>query len=368
MATAKIPTYKYFFTDLLTNTAMGSLPLGNVQYQNTLSGPGQFSAEVDLRDPRFTKKITLSDVVIPQRTAYWIDRNGLLVSGGIVWDDNYDSSTKKYTMSGATFDSFADVQLIDSLLTYLNLDLCTIAIRLWNALQARPNANIGLTIPAEGSALSGTLDNEAWDPTTLTSFGSAISSLSQQQPGFDYYIDVGYNTDGTPGKTLVLGSPYVGNPTGQLTLRYPGNIKSYTWPTTGSQAPNDVFGAGGGISAGGVYTRYTNQSRLDAGYPRVQGTVSFKNVFDQTKLTSLVNAYGAAVSPGVTTPTITLAPNRPDTPIGSIKTGDRCRVVIEADERFPQGMDTYMRVQSINVTPASAGQLENATLTLSQAV
>lgn len=368
MRTVTPPTYKYFFTDLLTNTYLGSLPLVSAQYQNALSSVGQFSASVDLKDPRFRKKITLTDVIIPQRTAYWVDRNGILVSGGIVWDDTYDSETKVYGITGATFDSYADTQIIDQVLAYTNLDLCTIAIRLWNLLQSRAYANIGLAIPAEGSSLSGMLGNENFDPTQLTTYGSAISGLSQQQPGFDYYVDVGYNTDGTPGKTLIMGSPYVGNPTGQLSFRYPGNISKYTWPTSGSQAPNDVFGNGGGVSTSGFFTKYTNQGRLNAGYPLQQGTVSFKSVFDQTKLTNLINAYGTAVSSGVTTPLLTLAPNRPDTPIGSFKAGDRARIVIEPDERFPNGLDTYMRVSTVNVATASAGNVETATVTLSQAV
>lgn len=368
MAPPAPPVYKYFFTDLLTNTSLGTLPMYNVQFGSALSSVASFSAAINLSDERFRKKITLSDVIIPQRTAYWIDRNGVLVSGGIVWDDDYDSSTKIYTIAGSTFDSYADFNIIDKVLAYTNLDLCTIAIRLWNDLQSRASANIGLTIPAEGSALSGTTDSENFDPTQLTTYGSAISSMSQQQPGFDYLVDVGYDVNGAPTKTLLLGSPFLGNARGQLTFRYPGNILSYKWPTYGSQSPNDIYGNGGGVSTGGFFTKYTNQSRLNAGYPLQQGTVSYKNVFDQQKLTNLINGYGTAVSSGVTAPTLTLSPNRADTPVGSFDAGDRARIVIEPDERFPNGLDTYMRVATTNVQPASAGQVETVTVTLTQAV
>lgn len=364
-------TYTVFFTDLLTNSLLGTLPFANVSATSALSTPGMFSADLNLADERVRGMMDLASMIQPQRTAYWVDRNGLLVAGGIVWDDAYDSSTRVYTITGATFDSYADHAVINQVLIYTNTDLCSIAIGLWNHLQGGVDgSNIGLTIPATGSVLSGSTSTEEWDPTTQTKYGSAIQTLSQQSPGFDYYVSVSYDTNGNPTKNLVLGGPYVGAPSSStgLVFRRPGNVLNYKWPRFGSQSPNRLYGMGGGIGVGSLLSQYTNESMISAGYPIVADTLQTKDVFDQTTLDRTIQAYGKAVSNGVTTPTLVLNPDLTDVPLGSFNVGDPCRVVFEPDEYFANGLDTYMRISSITFNPTQAGTEENIVLTLSQAV
>lgn len=364
-------TYKYFFTDVMTGNYLGTLPLVNVAATVALSATGSFSADLNLADERFRAAANLSSLIIPGRTAYWVDRNGYIVSGGIVWDDNYDSSTRTYQLTGSTWDSYADHVVIDQALKYTSVDLCSIAIDLWNHAQGGVDgSNVGVVIPATGSVLSGTLDTESYDPSTMTKYGSAIQQLSKLSPGFDYYISTQYASGMVPQAKLVLGGPYVGAPTSTsgLVFRKPGNVQNYKWPRFGSQSPNRVYGVGGGIGQGALQSQYTNQSMVNAGYPITSDVIQYKDIFDQPTLDSVVAAYGLAVSNGVVTPTIQLNPDDPSVPAGSFNVGDACRVVIEPDEYFANGIDTYMRVSSITINPSQAGQEENIVLTLSQAV
>lgn len=363
-------TYTYYFSDTLTGAMLGQLPLEGVTLQRALSAVGSFSATVNLADERLRQNVDVAGITQPGRASYWVDRDGALISGGVLWDREYDSASRSLSLTGATFDSYADHRINRALLLYTDLDLCTVIIGLWGALQSSVGGDINMVLPTVGSVLSGQHTTVEYDPGQQSTFGSMIQQLSQGSPGVDYYVHTFYDTDMSFGKRLVLGSPYVGSPAAHtgLVFRRPGGIQDYKWPEYGSQSPNSVYAQGAGSGADMLQSQYVDASVLAAGNPLLEETVAFKDVFTQGKLDTLINAYGKAKSRGVTTPTLNLRPDDPLNPPGSYEVGDPCRVVIEPDERFVNGLDALMRITSISVNPPDVGQTEAVSITLGEAM
>lgn len=96
--------YRYFVTDLVTNTILAEIPFQGVSWERGLRRAGTFSATIPI-DTK-TAHLNLYTNTMPGRTGLYILRNGKCVWGGIVWSRSYDPSTKELTVDGAEFLSY----------------------------------------------------------------------------------------------------------------------------------------------------------------------------------------------------------------------------------------------------------------------
>lgn len=355
-------TYRYLFADLRTNKVLAELPLRTPHFELGLPRAGSFSATLPLGDSRIAARDPIS-ATVPARTAVYVDRDGVLLWGGIIWTRRYRTSSKTLELAGAEFRSYFDHRQIIATTGFAATDQLTIARSLVSAAQAYTGGDIGITLGAEAS---GVLRDRTYNGYELKNVGEALTQLSEVENGFDFTVEVAYVND-TPTKTLRLGYPRRGRraPESGWLFDYPGNITDYEWPEDGTGMATTRRATGAGDQQGMLIAAAADSSLIDAGYPLLEASRAYGDVIIQTTLQAHANADLAATKQVLTIPTVTVRADL-DPMIGTYIVGDDCRLRI-TDERFPAGIDGFHRIVNIAVDPQDNGP-EKVVLTLGQAL
>lgn len=104
MALQTAVEYRYFLTDLLTNTVISEVPFKNVSYERVNRKAGSFSGTIPFVEA--TKGLDLYEATMPGRTGIYIMRNGVCVWGGILWARTYNVDSQELAVDGAEFTSY----------------------------------------------------------------------------------------------------------------------------------------------------------------------------------------------------------------------------------------------------------------------
>lgn len=98
------PKYRYFVTDILSNSLIAEIPFSGVSYERSLKSAGAFSGSIPVLDS--TAAMNLYDNTLPGRTALYVVRNDECVWGGIIWSRSYDVVGKTLSVQGSEFTSY----------------------------------------------------------------------------------------------------------------------------------------------------------------------------------------------------------------------------------------------------------------------
>lgn len=362
-------TYRYLFADMRTNAILAELPLTGVTFTQVLNGAGSFNARLlisDLREANYD----IAGVTIPARTAIYVDRDGVLVWGGVLWQRTYNSTEQTISLTAREFTSYFERRRITSTLVYTNTDQLTIAQNLITNAQAATGGNIGVVVP---SNTSGILVTRTFFDYEFKDLFSAIKDLSNSQDGFDFGITVAYDSTNTPRKYMFTDYPKRGvtynplDPTA-IVFEYPGNLVSYEWPDDGSFVVNTLYGIGPNSNEAMIRaTAVAPDNPVAAGWPYLQDTTTYNDQYDPNLLYSQVLGEVTARQYPIVTVKITL-PAYVAPVLGSYTIGDECLLRI-TDPRWPSteaggfGSATVQRIVALSVQPGEDGP-ELVTLTL----
>lgn len=358
-------TYRYLFADLLTNEIIGELPLTAVSFTQQLNQAGTFTGRLLITGIN-TAQYNVDASTQPARNALYVDRNGILVWGGVIWNRTYNSSEQTITITAREFESYFEHRLITQTNAFTNADQLLIARTLINNAQAQTNGDIGVVV---GSETSGVLIDRVYYGYELKNVWQAIKDLSNQDDGFDFNIKVEYdNITNEPIKTLILGYPRTGNiDTGVGDLGTPvfifpaGNIVEYEYPEDGSIIGNSLYVIGAGSNEGKLQSYAEDTAKLTAGWPLLENSANYSDITDQTVLDELATAQVLALSEPP--PIINIVVPAYEEPVfGTYSIGDDARLMI-TDPRFPSGLDEIYRIVGFNVQPGENGP-ERVTITL----
>jgi hypothetical protein len=367
--------YRYLFADLISNDILAELPLTNVQFSQVLNTPGSFSGQILGSDAR-EAGYDIPNSTIPARTAIYVDRDGVLIWGGILWLRTWDTDSQMFTFSAREFGSYFERRRItgdlmdnEQALVYLDEDQLFVAQDIMTLAQSVAGGNIDVVVPNNTSGV--TVTRVYYDYEFKDVWG-AIKDLSNSQDGFDFNIDVAYDANLEPRKYAHTDYPYRGvafsaSDPAALVFEFPGNIVAYEWPDDGSIVSNTMYGIGPQSNEAKI--RATAVSPIDqiaAGYPLLEDTVSYTDQYDPDLLYQQTLGEVTAKQVAVVTPKVVI-PAYAAPVLGSYKTGDECLIRI-TDDRFPNygsgfGLSVVKRIVSINVTPGENGP-ERVTLTL----
>ena len=358
-------TYRYLFADLLTNEIIGELPITGVSFTQQLNQAGTLQARLLITGIN-TYEFNVEACTEPGRNAIYVDRDGILVWGGIIWNRTYNSAAQTINISAREFESYFERRRISTTQAFNNADQLLIARTLITNAQSVPEGDIGVIV---GSETSGILVDRVYYDYEIKGVYQAIQDLSRQNDGFDFNIKVEYdNITNEPKKTLVLGYPRSGHvDTGVGDLDTPvfifpaGNIVEYEYPEDASIAANKIFALGAGSNEGKLISIATDTAKLAAGWALLEDQSNYSDITDQTVLDELAQGQVLAVS---TPPPIikVVVPASVDPVFGTYGIGDDARLII-TDPRFPTGLDQVYRIVALNVQPGEAGP-ERVTLTL----
>ena len=354
--------YRYLLADLLTNSVIAELPLTGVNFTQQLNSIGTFTGHLLLSGVNSTTMNVINST-IPSRTAIYVDRDGALIWGGIIWQRTYSSQEQKLSITAREFESYFEKRVITTTQAFTNIDQLTIARTLINNAQAVASGNIGVTV---GTETSGVLISKTYYSYELKNVFSAVQDLSKSNTGFDFNIYVYYDSNNNPAKLLRLGYPrygktYSATSVSQPVVELPGNMVEYEYPEDGTSTANYVYAVGAGSNEGKLIATAIDGTKIAAGYPVLEVAANYSDQTDATLLGNLASGQVAAISSPPVTIRVVI-PTYVDPIFGTYEIGDDIRVRI-TDDRFPAGLDTYYRLVAYNVTVGEAGP-EEVTLTL----
>jgi len=356
--------YRYLFADLLTNQILAELPLTSVRFSQQINSPGNFSATLQLAGLQ-VNELNVANATIPARTAIYVDRDGTLVWGGILWNREYSSKNQTLTLNANEFESYWSRRRITTDTVFTNTDQLTAVQTIVTNANAATNGNIGITVGAE---TSGVLINRTFYGYEYKTVLAAIQDLSKSATGFDFNIQVYYDSNGNPAKLLRLGYPRYGKKYSATSasvpvFELPGNITEYTWPEDGSIAANYLYTLGAGSNPGRLIATAYDGTKTASGWPLLEEQANYTDVADPTLLSNLATAQVSIVSYPPTTIKITMPPSL-DPIFGSYEVGDDARIRI-LDDRFPNQLDTVYRIVAFSVQAGESNQPELVTISLS---
>lgn len=311
----------------------------------------------------------LNDAVDELRRAIYIERDGVLVWGGPVWfTDGKDPLTKE--IQGAEWWSLFAGRLITSTKTYVAGvdDQLAIARDLVTYAQSKPGGALGITVGAETSGVTRDRTYNYYEDKPVA---EAVAQLAALQNGFDFSIDVAYSPAGDFLRNFHLWYPRRGRIAGDTghVWELGRNIVSLSWPTDATKAANAAYGIGAGEGDSMLRSTAVRSDMWAAGYPLIETSVSLKDVSEQDTLDSHTRAEADRKAQPVSLPPIIVRGDI-DPVIGAYMPGDEARIRIEpnTDGRFPNGLDTYRRIVTYEVTVDDNGAGENVAITTDKAV
>lgn len=374
------------------------LPVNTANFSSILQQTGQISGSIKATDESVKSALMNLDAplhLLEEKTAIYVELNGSLVWGGILQQVNYDSMAQTINIRGMDWwGYFNQGRIISWNSSYTGADQLLVAADLINIAQGNasstaqsPNIAAGYVVGGNVGVQLGTLASEAlagsyssgiaitvgWAESSFKSIGQAISDMGTSAIGFDWTIDVAYNSNSVPTKTFNLWFPRAGR-TAQTQLANGTEVvfdmgstsgQSYQW-TSGQVAPaNVMFAAGSGSGNQAVASVASDPSLLNAGWPLLENSVSFTDVNSQALLDSLAESHLNSTKYPVSQIKVRYnLGSDSNAPLGTFALGDDCRLIIPPDPYFPNGYDSaginagesWWRVQQINSTVSDQGK------------
>lgn len=355
--------FRYLACDLRTDELLAELPLRDVSFSDDLSNPGDCSGVLDLYAAG-AATATFQAATTPGRTALYIDLDGQLVWGGIIWRRRKASDgTAQISANG--FLSFYGKFHVLTDQYFADVEQLAIARALAAAVAVTPGGGIGIDVSSP--AASGVTRTQQYAAADRTQVLQALQDLAALQDGFDLAVTASYGAGGARVKTLTLGYPALGRTeqSTDLVVDYPGAIAAYEWTEEGDRIANVVFVRGVGSASTTADAVRENPLAVLDGYPRLEGEFSAPALRATDTLEAYADALLAAYSRPVALPVLTLQPAAPGDPaalpLSAYGPGDWFRVVLADPAWFPAtatgspGYDAKMRCLSRSVTVDNDG-------------
>jgi hypothetical protein len=377
------PVYTYEIRDLATNELLENVPLRDVSFSKILNDTSSCTATLPL--PLYDSLGKLREtyeLTTPAHTCLYVYRDTKPVWGGVIWTSLYNSEQSTIQLGAADWWSLLDHRKILPVLTasaftntghvaglkttYTQQDQNEICRQLLAQAQAHTGGNLGIVASTSNSAI---LRDRTYPGFSMTSLGDALRNLSQVIDGPDIRFDVGHaGADGKPARLMLIGTPRLGQVGSEHVWELGGNIASYSWPRDATRMRSRSFAVGEGTDEGTPIGVSEDTGLYTLGWPLLEDDSSYDRTSGDT---STLIAHAAADQElgrlPVVLPMLKVRGDVAPT-VAELSPGDDGRVII--NDHFhgygpplgSRGLDTYMRLVKMEVSPTEAGEF--ATLTM----
>jgi hypothetical protein len=339
--------------DLLTNELIDEIPFTSFSYAQALNKAGGFEATIPLEHPKATP-----GNLDPWRTAIYVDRDGVLLFGGIITDVSASlASGGSLKFGGVGFLGFyeGDRVVIDSTagmdygtgtapaIEFTAVDQFRIAKDFILHGNSKTGQDIGLEV--EWDALSGVTRTRTYSATDRKSVGGALADLAKVDNGFDYAVRT-YWDGATPTKKLKFYYERKGRSL-DLIFEAGKNVQLLSYSKSGDKQANYVhaIGSGDGRNMNIETSQNINDYYPNSPYPRLDSVASHRDVSDNTTLAAHALADRLRHRLPIETLEIQVQ-NTAEAPPGSYEVGDD--VTIQASAGYLDLYDAY-RIQELRV-------------------
>ncbi|MFI1161355.1 hypothetical protein [Streptomyces sioyaensis] len=300
-----------------------ALPLTDIEYGDELNGPGSLSGT--LKPHLLSSNPTLTD---PGTTLIFIEEEGLLRWGGLVWDARPKGS--EYAIEAASWSSYLQHRHdLDGNYggrgPYTNADPCTVIRDIWAYAQSIADGNLGVTVdPTTSTAKVGTtaepLKSLWWENPVL---GDAVDDLVAGDATPDYTCTVAWNAGKTaPVRRIRLGWPRLGARRSDISFASGVNIlEDPEVPQAGDEYAQVVVASGAGEGS----AKRRSISAVRNGRLRLESVLDLPDIKGTDILAQRAAAEAKWRQTLGTVAEITVR-NHPAAPFGSWQVGDDVRV------------------------------------------
>jgi hypothetical protein len=360
--------YSYLLCDLRTDTLLAELPLRGVTYSTALSGIGTLRATVPYSDE--TLPLDPDAATVPGRTALYVERDGVIVWGGIVWARTTAKGGRD--VQAAEFPSYYQRRYVKTTLSTdttkitdtdyvpdgqrLYPDQKHIAWSLLRYAHAQAGGDIGVDITALAGTGHGITRSVTYEAQERTEIYKAISDLASAADGFDWGIEVGWTnpTNGsapTRYRRAVTYYPRRGRTAAESGLVFvhgghASSIVDYEWPEDGTALATEVSGLGDGSGSAVLQSVAQHTDMLASGWPLLESVSRWDGVKTAGRLASLTEAELAARSQAQVQPRFTVSADT-DPQFGSYSVGDEALFIVEPSTQMPGGREAVLRIVGI---------------------
>ncbi|MEV0115533.1 hypothetical protein AB0H77_20195 [Streptomyces sp. NPDC050844] len=363
MTTAR---YRVLVCDLRTDTLLDVLPLHEVSVEDYIGKAGSLTGTVPTPSPDMAERVR--PLLVPARTALWVERDRDIWWGGILWSANPQSDERgniKVEVQAGTFDTYLEHRQLRTTHRARTTDQLDIARDLVDYAQAQAGGDIGIEYDTH---LSGIQRSRTFSASDQPKIRELLDKLATAENGFEWRIRCYRDPDtGRRIKLLDLGYPVLAPEGDDVVLTHPGHLLTYAMPTDGTTVAN-VWQARGSsdnrnqtaASKPLLSELLVAEDDLADGWPRLDGSSDHQSVDEPEVLNNYARAEAALARRPQVIPEITV---RLDEQISPDLLGRYIRLRIR-DLWHPDGYDHRHRVVGINVSPPERGRSESATLTL----
>ncbi len=345
----------------MTDEPVAWLDMTGVSFSTVLTGWGEFEGSVKLPSllgdaPERARATALLRGVLRgadvARTALYVVRDGAVVWGGVIWEDDYESGNAVVRVKATEFMSLFDRQLMVWDGNYASIDQLAILRDILDVAQSDPSGNVRVVPTGNLSGVTRIRHYYAYERKPVA---EVLMQLAGVNGGFEWRHQV-ETTSGGRVRRLVLGYPSVGiDRTQEAVFTYPGNIVSYKLQRSGDRMANRVWGIGSGEGPTQLIERVSDPQTWAEGYPLLDAEESRTTVTDRNTLHGHASTALAARARPVVYPAVTVRADMHPT-IGSYTVGDLVRLRISDPLRFPDGWpDAELRVMQIKVAVGETG-------------
>ncbi len=368
--------YTYLFCDLLTDRILAELPVQNVEYSTELNGIGAFRGTIAL-SPQ-TAGLKPMDATIPDKTALYVDRDGVIMWAGIIWTRRPLAAANGQIwgmeVQGAEFASYWQHRTVNQLLSTdynvlvangANTAYVPVGQRMyddqtwivWSLLRyAEADPSGAGSIHVDTNPLvspTGLTRVRTYDPAQRPDIFGLIKQLSEVDGGFDWGIECGWSPGGTRYRRWQVYYPRRGRSASATGFTFQfgpgGNIVLPDWPEDGTQQANRATAFGSGQGQDVVIGIAESPDQWAAGYPLLERTATYDGVTQPTTIQAHAQADLYAHAQATTTPTFTVLADV-DPVLGSYTVGDSALFAIDPGPYYPDGRVQELRIVSIKVT------------------
>ncbi|WNI15581.1 hypothetical protein [Actinacidiphila sp. ITFR-21] len=377
-------TYTFLACDLLTDQVIAELPLQQVQYERVLSGIGTLTAFLPLADE--TLPLDPITATTGGRTALYVDRDGVIVWGGIIWTRR--PAPGGVTIQAAEFLSYYQHRYITQTLSTVAANVTDTDLvpngqllygdqkwMMWSLFQwaaLSPGGNIGIDINLLGGAADGITREATFFGYERPELFATMQQLSQADNGFDFAIEVGWNpihNNEAPTRYRRARTyfPQRGRSAVDSGLVFSkggpaASIVAYDWPEDWTSMATRTYALGGGDGEARLIAQGVDADLLMSGWPLLESVATYSGVTQLATLQGHANADIITRSGAAVAPTFDVLADG-DPAFGTYTEGDRAIFSIAPEPRFPDGLDVELRILGVQVTAARGPEIVRLTCT-----
>jgi hypothetical protein len=248
-----VPDYRYTFTDLLTGAEKGTFPMEGVSFAEQMSSVGKFTGRLPTTDPAVRAQDPWG-ATEPRKSGLYVERDGDVVWGGIVWGRTRDQGGAGMVLTAATFESWLAYAFLRADTSFVGAGYGAPSTfrSLASIVQGYPSGNVrldvqGLTWPA-GAGGDGTGETRVGGKVYLAADVRPLADIfdswvTDWKVPVEWRVDVGKGPAAGYVQTLLVseGPPPV---TDLVALHYPGEVLTWTLEEDGTAQATELVGSG----------------------------------------------------------------------------------------------------------------------------